>query len=236
MHTPTTIISEQKLTYREVKLVIFDWDGTLLDSSPVVVKSHLLALESLGITGHDETSIESILGMDKDAACAYFTEGTSISSCRYYSHFKKNYQAQLGNLTLFAESKKIINTLHAQAISMAVATNKSKETAYLEITNTGLRKYFDHCHHAEQSIAKPHPKMLIDIMSQYNYDRKNVLMIGDQIADIIAAKNANVASITVYKQALPKWAKEHQKDSTFLTHKELLCALGAHEKATSHSD
>lgn len=225
--------SIQELLKRKVKLVIFDWDGTLLNSSTLAVESHLQALNSLDITGHSKTSITGALGMGREAACKFFTEGTSISPSKYYEHFREHYDAQSKNLTLFAESTEIVSTLRKQRIAMALATNKSRETARPEVINSGLGQYFEHYHYADQSKAKPHPKMLIDIMDQYNFTKKEAVMIGDQIVDIIAAKNAGISSITVYDKNPPEWAIAHELDSTFLTHRQLLEALKAQESAVN---
>ena len=216
-----TAIHEPMLTLKPC-LIIFDWDGTLLNSEHVIINTHQKARLSLGLSQFDGSTLKTLLGLSKDAVCQLATAGTCTSPEAYYKAFCQAYHTQKTHVTTFPETHAILDTLKKCNITMALATNKASIYAGKELLETKLLHYFQQCEYADLAQPKPSPTMLNNILQQQNINTSQAIMIGDQLPDIQAAKHANIRSITLYQKERPNWKNTCQYDTKLLTHTELL--------------
>ena len=209
------------MSNRPVEMIIFDWDGTLIDSSPCVVVAHNRTAESFGMAPHDQSKLETLLGQPSDIVSKVLTEDTGVNAKDYQTCFRDHYTQAAANIDLFPFTKPLLKKLIAQNIRCAIATNKPRAIAEKEIIRTGVTEFFTQIEYASESSAKPDPEMLIRIATNNHVKYENMLMIGDQTNDVDAAINLNMDSIILYDQNLPLWYARYTEKTVFATHTEL---------------
>ena len=206
------------MDYRK-KLLIFDWDGTLLDSHQAVIKSHIMALEEKNIQSFSKQQIERSMGKPGKALCHEICQNTKIDPLDYYATFSKYYQKNANALKLFPNALETLKSLKKQQFILTIATNKPKILAQKELRETEVYQFFSDFQYADHAKAKPDPKMLLHHCQKQNIHPENALMIGDQMDDAKASENANMACIIVHQGTIPTW--QNQTHSTETTHKNL---------------
>ena len=217
---------------QQLACVIFDWDGTLLDSSQVIITAHLTACQDLGLAIPTRRQVQSMLGMDKSQVCAAITQDSAVSVDDYYCQFQRSYSQAIAGLQLFPESIALLQLLDDIAIPATLATNKPQAITLAELRSMGLHRAFTHCDFADLSTAKPHPAMLHHCMQAVDATPATSMMVGDQIADIEAAHAAGVTSITLIPHSLPHWAKDYAHMTYFCHHQTLIESLSAYAPIT----
>lgn len=187
------------------KLYIFDWDGTLLDSSRNVIRAHEKAMRHFDIINVTRTELENMLGLDRNTVCQWITRYSIIDAETYYQTFRKFYEAGQSECQLFPGVEAVLMILDKQDRHMAIATNKAENFARPEIEMCDVSKYFDTMAFADQSRSKPDPSMLNIIMRKMEVRPEDTVMIGDQVADVESAANAGVQSYTLINEHDNNW-------------------------------
>ena len=179
-------------------LLVFDWDGTLMDSAARIVASFQVTITQFGLEPRTPNQIRHIIGLGLDMAIATLfpqipaSLRQQIAQC-YRSHFT--------NLSLptplFPGVTETLQTLHAAGYQLAVATGKSRAGLKQALVDSGLSDLF-HCSRcAEETCSKPHPQMLQEIMAELKVLPSATLMIGDTEYDLQMANNAQVGAVAV---------------------------------------
>lgn len=187
------------------KLVIFDWDGTLLDSSGAVINAHHSAMREVDIPAISSTELEGHLGKPGKTLCQTLCKNTSICANDYYSVFSKFYRENTMHLRLFPHTQVLLQDLRSAGLKIAIATNKPKAIAMRELETTGVLSCFSALEFADQSVAKPDPRMLSDLCKLHQVLPSQAIMIGDQIDDSVASQRAGIDCLIVYDKKLPTW-------------------------------
>jgi len=187
------------------KLYIFDWDGTLLNSSRNVISAHEKTMRHFDIINITRTEIESMLGMERNTVCQWITRFSIIDAETYYRKFRTFYEAGQAQCQLFPGTEAVLMILQKQDRRIAIATNKAENFAKPEIEMCAVSKFFDTMAFADQSRAKPDPSMLNIIMRKMEVRPEDTVMIGDQIADVESAYNAGVESYTLINEYDNNW-------------------------------
>ena len=178
--------------------VIFDWDGTLMDSTGTITTSIQKACEDLGLPVPDRQRASWVIGLSLESALYHVAPDLKAEDLptfveRYKHHF---FQRDL-EMPLFDGVPVLLNTLREQRVKLAVATGKGRLGLDRVLATSRLEGYFEVTRCADESHGKPHPGMLYDIMSTLQLDPENVLMVGDTTHDVQMAHNAGVDSIAV---------------------------------------
>ncbi|MEC8882843.1 MAG: HAD family hydrolase [Pseudomonadota bacterium] len=202
------------------KLLIFDWDGTLLNSNRSVIKSHLETIKETNLKHISEEFLKTQLGKPGKLLCEKLCEGTSTSGDTYYEIFSKYYVKNSQYLELFPKTLSMLKHLKNCGFILTIATNKPKKLALPELENTMVISYFSAIEFADQSAAKPNPMMLNKHCDAHKIPHRQALMIGDQMDDVLAGRNANIDSVIVYDTKVQLWHKEIQ--STLCSQDQLL--------------
>ena len=181
------------------QLIVFDWDGTLMDSEARIVNCMQAAIEDLALAPRTRQQMTEIIGLGlAEALAILYPEGSSAEHAalteRYRYHFVEANQTPS---TLFPGVQEMLAELNEQGHFLAVATGKGRRglDRVLEETDTG--HYFHTTRCADESFSKPHPQMLLEIMDHLGVEPGNTLMIGDTEYDLQMANNAGVRSLAV---------------------------------------
>jgi len=182
------------------KLLIFDWDGTIMDSVARIVDCLRKAGEEvLGEENRSEHELKDVIGLGLKEALEQLHPSVNSKQIKNMSNVYR-YQYMEVNETssvLFDGAEAILDTLEQQGYWLAVATGKGRQglDQVLEITGLGPRFHTTRC--ASETFSKPHPLMLEEILQQLGMHTKDALMIGDTEYDMEMAKNANMDRLGV---------------------------------------
>ena len=185
-------------------LIVFDWDGTLMDSTAVIADSIQAACRDLGLTVPGDEAARHVIGLGLSQALRYAVPDAPESMYgplveRYRHHFLAQDQA----IPLFDGAYDTLAELHDAGYRLAVATGKSRAGLERALDSTGLKKYFHATRTADQSFSKPHPAMLLELLEELAVDAGRALMIGDTTHDVQMAQNAGVDAVAVGYGAHP---------------------------------
>lgn len=180
------------------QLLVFDWDGTLMDSEAKIVACLQAAAADVELPVPDETEAKQIIGLGLLEAVKTLFPGTDDNVHRrladaYRDHFLVRNKARS---RLFPDVVETLEVL-ADDYLLAVATGKSRRGLERELDESGLRSYFQTTRCADEAHSKPHPRMLEDILESLGQKASDTLVIGDTEYDIQMAINAGSQSLGV---------------------------------------
>jgi phosphoglycolate phosphatase len=180
------------------ELVIFDWDGTLMDSTRVIATSLQNACADVGIAVPADRDARFVIGLGlvdtfNHVAPGLDEEGRRRLSERYRHHFL----AREHEAPLYEGVREMLGDLHGKGRRLAVATGKARRGLDRALDATGLRPWFEATRCADEGFAKPHPGMLLMLMEMTGVDPRRALMVGDTTHDLELAANAGVDAVAV---------------------------------------
>ena len=179
-------------------LVVFDWDGTLLDSTGAIVKAIQAASRDVGAVPPSDERARYVIGMGLLEALQYAVP--DLDESRYdamVTAYRRYYLSGDHELTLFEGVEPLLQALQAEHRWLAVATGKSRVGLDRALGHSGLGRYFDTTRTADQTRGKPHPQMLQEIMDQFAVSPERTLMVGDTTHDMQMALNAGAHGLAV---------------------------------------
>lgn len=183
----------------EFKLLVFDWDGTLMDSEAHIVHCMRQAIHDSGLPAEEDAAIRNIIGLGlSEALRTLFSAGDSqlheAITQRYRHHFLSDAHSPS---ELFAGADATLGALSATGYLLAVATGKGRHGLDHVLEQTGLKKFFHASRCVDEAPSKPHPQMLFDLMDVLDVTPDDTLMIGDTEYDMHMARNAGVSALGV---------------------------------------
>src|SRR5688572_9134214 len=160
-------------------LLVFDWDGTLMDSAAAITTSLRTACADLELPVPSEERARYVIGLGLSDALKYLlpdfpATGYPALLERYRHHF----QQQDRDTTLFTGVKEALQALQSAGFLLAVATGKSRRGLDRALEVTELDKLFHATRCADEGFSKPHPGMLLWLLDELNVERARALMIG----------------------------------------------------------
>ncbi len=181
------------------QLLVFDWDGTLVDSIGRIVECTQASLRDVGIDTPDEERIRMSIGLGIRAMVDSFLPGCDDAT------FHKICDAYRGNWretfsrdpVLFDGVREALNDMEDGGYLLAVATAKSRWGLTQDLEATGLTTFFHGSRTADESQSKPHPAMLLELLDEFGVRADQALMVGDTVHDLQMAQNASVAGLGV---------------------------------------
>lgn len=185
-------------------LIVFDWDGTLLDSAGAIVQAIQAASADLGLPVPPDARARHVIGLGLgDALRHAVPELAEADYPKMVERYRHHYLASDHELNLFEGTHELIESLHAQGRLLAVATGKSRKGLARALEHSGLGPFFHATRCADECFSKPHPAMLEELMDELGVVREACLMIGDTTHDLQMARNAGVAGLAVSFGAHP---------------------------------
>lgn len=181
------------------QLLIFDWDGTLMDSEFHIVTSMQAAIRDLDLPERSDNEIRNIIGLGLIEAVQtlYPQQASEAFAHKMAEAYRSYYFDEGAPQQLFPGAIEMINDLMAQNYILAIATGKSRKGLDLALDETGLKNVFTLSRCADETTSKPHPQMLNEIISALQVDKNETIMIGDTEYDMEMAYNAGTKAIAV---------------------------------------
>lgn len=173
-----------------VKLVIFDWDGTVMDSVGRIVSSMQIAAEKTGITVPEAAAVQHIIGLSLDPAFDILFPGINqLQRQQLFEHYRDQYVLYDTTPTpLFAGAEALFQQLVNQNVILAVATGKARKGLDRIFAETGLGHYFATSRCSDEAQSKPHPDMLQQIVAELGVKTQAAVMVGDTSHDLKMAQ------------------------------------------------
>lgn len=183
---------------RRFDLVVFDWDGTLFDSTALIVRCIQAACRDIGVPVPSEQQAAYVIGLGLHDALQHAVPG--LPRERYPElgqRYRHHYFASQDALVLFPGTLDMLHALKARNHWLAVATGKSRRGLDEALQTVQLKGLFDGTRTADETAGKPNPLMLQQLMREFGTEPGRTLMIGDTTHDLQMAVNAGSASVGV---------------------------------------
>lgn len=178
--------------------VIFDWDGTLADSTAVIKRALQRSAEDLGYPIPTDAQASFIIGMGLRPALEHAIPTLREEDLtRLTDRFRHHFVSGENEIVLFDGVPEMLAGLKARGHSLAVATGKSRKGLDRAFDTLGLREYFVASRCADEGFSKPHPGMLHALFDLTGMTALDAVMIGDTTHDLQLAENAGTAAIGV---------------------------------------
>ena len=192
-------------------LIVFDWDGTLFDSTALIVRCIQDACEDVGAPRPSDAQAAYVIGLGLADALRHVAPG--LPPERYPAlgaRYRHHYVASQHALSLFPGTLEMLHALKAREHRLAVATGKGRRGLDDALSHAQLHGLFDSTRTADETASKPDPRMLVELMDELGVAPERTLMIGDTTHDLQLARNAGTASV-----AVSFGAHEHESFATF---------------------
>ncbi len=182
--------------------ITFDWDGTLFDSTAIIVRCIQEAVVEVGGARPSDTAAAYVIGLGLMQALAH--AAPDVPKEKYPAlgdAYRKQWALHVDDISFFPGTMPMLLALQARGHKLAVATGKSRrgldDVLLRELEGIKLGALFDATRTADQTAGKPDPLMLRELLQELDIQPARMLMIGDTTHDLLLARNAGVASVGV---------------------------------------
>jgi phosphoglycolate phosphatase len=190
---------------KRFELLVFDWDGTLMDSAGAIIASIQASCSDLGLPVPTRERAAHVIGLGlKDALSYAVPELPPSDYGKLAERYKHHFMARDPDIELFSGMREMLIELKENGHILAVATGKSRAGLNRVLEATQLKPYFDSSRCADETHSKPHPAMLQELMQELCMAPEATLMIGDTGHDLQMAASAGVAGLAVSYGAHPR--------------------------------
>ena len=192
------MVSSSSTPARRFDLIAFDWDGTLYDSTAIIVRCIQAAVQDVGGRKPTDEAAAYVIGLGLMQALAHAAPDVPESQYPLLGQrYRHHYEAQIQNISLFEGVLPLLHALKARQYLLTIATGKSRRGLNEVLRDPLLNGVFDGTRTADETAGKPHPRMLHELMAEFGVPPERVLMIGDTTHDLQMARNAGCPSIGV---------------------------------------
>jgi phosphoglycolate phosphatase len=183
---------------KRFELLVFDWDGTLLDSAGAIVGAIKAACRDLDLPEPPDERARHVIGLGlSDALHHAVPELPEYCYPQMVERYRYHYLKDDHTLQLFDGAADLIGELAEAGFLLAVATGKSRHGLNRALETSGLGAFFQSSRCADECFSKPNPQMLEELLVEFSMSPERTLMIGDTTHDLQMAKNAGVAGLAV---------------------------------------
>ncbi len=188
----------------QYSVVIFDWDGTLMDSTHSIGSAIQGACRDLELPVPTAAEASWVIGLSLEPALRRAVPDlTKSMEPLFLERFRYHYLSRDTQLKLFDGVPEMLSDLSAAGATLAVATGKSRVGLNRALTSTSLHQQFAASRTADETFGKPHPGMLLELMDELMVEPAEVIMVGDTSHDLNMANNAGVHGLGVTYGAHP---------------------------------
>jgi phosphoglycolate phosphatase len=179
-------------------LIVFDWDGTLSDSTAHIAESLQAACRDLRLPVPAPDAARYVIGLGlRDALETVAPTLLPVDYPRLVERYRYHFLAGEPGLALFDGALEMLQSLRSAGYFLAVATGKNRVGLNRALARTQLASLFDATRCADESFSKPHPAMLHELTRELGQENTRTVMIGDTTHDLQMAINAGVAAVAV---------------------------------------
>lgn len=191
-------------TDRRYRLIVFDWDGTLMDSASGIVACIQGASRDMGFEVPTAERASHVIGLGlHDSLRLAVPDLPESAYAEFAGHYRKHFLAREEGMSLFPGARDLLAELHGTGYSLAVATGKSRKGLDRALDASGLGALFCATRCADETRPKPDPAMLHELMAELSCAPRELLMIGDTSHDLDMAASAAVDAVAVTYGAHP---------------------------------
>ena len=187
------------------RLVVFDWDGTLIDSHAAIVECMQEASRECGLPVPERSRASHVIGLGLHDAMRIVAP--ALPAQRYpefIDAYRRHFRAREDTMQPFPGMRGLIARLGEQKRTLAIATGKSRRGLDRALPASGLQSHFRASRCADETQPKPHPAMLLELMQELDFSPPEVLMVGDTSHDLQMAAAAGVQAVAVSYGAHPR--------------------------------
>jgi len=180
-----------------IDTVLFDLDGTIINTNELIITTFQHVIEKNGLKPHTREEIIPHMGMTLEHQLRIFSGREDVADL--VADYRKYNRARHDELIRdFPHVKEVISRLHERGITMGIVTTKIKETTLLALNMFGLKPYMKAVVTVDDvKHPKPHPEPILTALRELNADPARTLMVGDSAADLQSAKAAGVQAAGV---------------------------------------
>ncbi len=179
-------------------LIVWDWDGTLADSTGMIARALVNAAEQVGLPKLELQTARNIIGLGlRESIYTLFGDIPNELAQALTKQYSANYYASEQEIPLFEGAQELLMTLSRRGHKQAVATGKGRRGIDLALSRSNVAKHFHATMTVDECFSKPHPQMLDELMDLLVATPERTLMIGDSTYDLQMANNAGVQSLAV---------------------------------------
>lgn len=190
---------------KQFDLLVFDWDGTLMDSAAAIASSLRLACADMELPVPSEERARYVIGLGlHDALRHVLPDLPAVGYPALLERYRYHFLRRDRETTLFEGADQALRALREAGFLLAVATGKSRRGLDRALEATGLKTLFHATRCADESFTKPHPGMLLWLLEELSVTPERALMIGDTSHDLEMAKAAAVPGLGVAYGAHPR--------------------------------
>jgi phosphoglycolate phosphatase len=183
---------------RRFRFIVFDWDGTLVDSTGIIASSLRMACQDIGEPVPDDATARYVIGLGLADVLRHIAPGLPRERQRDLAErYRFHYLSRDPEIPLFAGVREMLDELEAAGRLLAIATGKTRAGLERALAQQGVAERFVATRCADESPPKPHPGMLLHLMEQVGVEPAATLMVGDTTHDLELARNAGVAALAV---------------------------------------
>ena len=179
-------------------LIVFDWDGTVADSTAAIVGSIQAACRGLGLTVPGDEAARQVIGLGLEQALRRAVPDVPEKKLPdLVALYRHHFIVQSEAIPLYEGARETIVELHKAGYLLAVATGMSRAGLERALNTSGLKNYFRATRTADVTFSKPNPAMLLELIKELAVDAGRTLMVGDTTHDLLMAQNAGVDAVAV---------------------------------------
>ncbi|HEX5628770.1 MAG TPA: HAD-IA family hydrolase [Usitatibacteraceae bacterium] len=183
---------------RRYELVIFDWDGTIMDSTGLIASCIQAACREMGLAVPDEAAAKWVIGLGIAQSMERVAPGLDASRTREFAdRYRGHFLARDHEAPLFGGIPGLLEDLRGRGLRLAVATGKSRRGLGRALASSGLAPFFEATRCADEGFPKPHPDMVLRILDETGVEASRAVLVGDTTHDLELAANAGVDAVAV---------------------------------------
>lgn len=178
-------------------LIVFDWDGTIIDSASTIAECIRLAAADVGLPVPSKQQASHVIGLGLQDALRHAVPSLPPERIpQFVERYREHFRASEHTMGLFGGMRELLVSLHGNR-TLGIATGKSRRGLDRALDATRLRPYFRASRCADETHPKPHPAMLLELMDELGVAPEGALMIGDTTHDLEMARAAGVDALAV---------------------------------------
>lgn len=194
---------------QQFDLIVFDWDGTLMDSTAHIARCIQGACRDLGLPVPDDEAANYVIGLGLRDALEFAAPSLDpVDYPRLAERYRFHFFTKEAPTELFGGVRALLDELRDEGYLLAVATGKSRVGLNRSLDEARLASVFHGTRCADETFSKPHPAMLHELTREFGLDPLRTVMIGDTTHDLQMAQNAGTAGVAVAYGAHPAGALE----------------------------
>ena len=180
------------------ELVIFDWDGTLMDSTGLIASCIQEACREMDLAVPADSAAKWVIGLGFLQSVEHVAPGLDPERQREFAErYRRQFLAREHEAPLFDGIPELLAELRSRETRLAVATGKARRGLDRALDASGLRPYFEATRCADEGFPKPHPDMVLRLLEATGVEPARAVLVGDTTHDLELAANAGVDAVAV---------------------------------------